>query len=61
MEFWPVLVNFTVTSHQFFSNHVTTVANFEKIVISPDFIQNFRESHQVSKVSLKSFENCAKK
>ena len=33
-----------MTSHLSFSNHVITVANFEKLLISPSFISNFRKS-----------------
>ena len=32
MKFWPVLVDFTITSHLLFSNHVTIVVNFEKFL-----------------------------
>ena len=30
VKFWPILVNFTLTSHQLFSNNVNKVASFEK-------------------------------
>ena len=44
-----ILVDFTMTSHLLFSNHVTMFANFEKCLISPGFLFNFRKSHQISK------------
>ena len=34
---------------------------FWKKIISPDFIWNFRKSHQVSKSSLESSESCGEK
>ena len=51
VTFWPILVDFYLTSHQYLSNHVILVANFEKFYLknSPDFILNFRKSHQISK------------
>ena len=37
VKFWPVLVNFYLDFHKFFSYHVIMAANFEKIFISPGF------------------------
>ena len=45
------LVDFTMTSHLIFSNHVTIDANLEQFLISPGFLLNFRKSHQISTVS----------
>ena len=56
VKFWPILVDFTMTSHLLFSNHVTMFANFEKFLISPGFLLNFRQGHQISKIKLKSSE-----
>ena len=57
VKFWPILVDFTMTSHLLFSNHVTMVANFEKLLISPCFPFNFRKSRKISKSYLKSSES----
>ena len=43
VKFWPISVDFTMTSHLLFSNHVTMVANFEKLLISPGLVLNFRK------------------
>ena len=61
MKFWPILVDFTMTSHLLFSNHVTMFANFEKFLISPGFLLNFRKSHQISKIKLKNSESYGEK
>ena len=57
MKSWPILVDFTMTSYLLFSNHVTMVTNFEKLLILPGFLLNFRKSHQISKSKLKSSES----
>ena len=31
VEFWPTLVNFTITSHLLLSNHMIVFANFENL------------------------------
>ena len=36
-----MLVDFTMTCHSLFSNHVTVVANVEKLKICPVYDQNF--------------------
>ena len=61
MKFWPVLVDFTLTSQQLFSSHVTMAANFEKFLISPGFMLKFGKSHQVSNSQLKSSESYGEK
>ena len=61
MKFWPILVNFAMTCHLLFSNHVTMVANFEKFLISLGFLLHFRKSHQISKSQLKSSESYGEK
>ena len=30
---WPIVVDFTMTAHQLFSNHMIVAANFEKYLI----------------------------
>ena len=49
VKFWAILVDSTMTSHLLFANHVTMVASFETFLISPGFLLNFKESHQISK------------
>ena len=61
MKFWPILVDFTMTSHLLFSNHVTMVANFEKILISPGFLLNFRKVTKFQRVSSKALRVMEKK
>ena len=60
-KFWPILVDFTMTSHLLFSNHVIMFINFEKFSISPGFLLNFRKSHQISKSYRKSSESYEEK
>ena len=60
MKFWPILVDFTMTSHLLFSNHVTMVANFEKCLISPGFILNSKKS-KFQRVSSKPLRVMEKK
>ena len=60
-KFLPILVNFYLTSHYFFSYHVIMAANFENDLISPDFPKNFRKSHQISKDYLKISESYGQK
>ena len=40
-------VNFTMTTHQIWSGHVTVAANFESFYFLPNFISNFRNSYQI--------------
>ena len=56
VKLWPILVDFTMIL-LLFSNHVIAVANFEKCLISPCFLLNFKKSSQISKNSFKSPEN----
>ena len=37
------------------------VVSFEKLFISPDFLLNFRKSHQISRSQLKSYESHGEK
>ena len=41
MKFWPILVDFAMTSHLLFLNHVTMAVSFENVLISPGFLLNF--------------------
>ena len=59
-KFWPILVDFTMSSHLLFSNQVTMLPIL-KIFILPGFLLNFRKSHQISKSKLKSSESYEKK
>ena len=62
MKFWPILVDFTMTSHLLFSNNMTMVVNFEKNLILPGFLLNFRDCHRISKrVSSKALRVMEKK
>ena len=61
MKFWPILVDFTMTSHLLFSNHVTMFANFEKFLISPRFLLNFRKVTKFQRVSSKALRVMEKK
>ena len=54
VKFWPILVDFTMTSHLLFSNHVTIVANFEKFLIPLGFLLNFRKVTKFQRVSSKA-------
>ena len=62
MKFWPILLDFTMTSYLLFSNHATMVANFEKLLISLSFLLNFRKLTKFERVILKALrimeENC---
>ena len=61
MKFWPILVDFTMTSHLLLSNHVTMFANFEKLLISPGFLLNFRKVTKFQIVSSKALRVMEKK
>ena len=61
MKFWPILVDCTMASHLLSSNHVTMVANFEKILISPGFLLNFRKVTKFQTLSSKALRVMEKK
>ena len=61
MKFWPTLVDFTMTSHLSFSNHVTMVATFENLKISPGFLLNFRKVTKFQRASSKALRVMEKK
>ena len=61
VTFWPVLVDFTLTSHLLFSSHVTMFANFEQFLISPGFILNFRKVTKSQRISSKALRVMVKK
>ena len=46
---WPILVDFTMTSHSLFPNHVTEGISFEFFFTSPGLVLNSRKSHQIAK------------
>ena len=50
-----------MTSHLLFSNHVTIVANFEKFLISPGFLLNFRKVTKFQRISPKALRVMEKK
>ena len=61
MTFWPVLVDFTVTSHLLLSYHVAMVVNFETFLISPRFLLNFRKITKFQRFSSKALKFIEKK
>ena len=42
-----IYVNFTKTTHQIWSCHVTLASNFENFYFSPNSVLNFRKSYQI--------------
>ena len=54
VEFWHILVDFTITFHKLFPNHVIMSANLENFLVSPGFKLNVRKCAKFQIVSLKA-------